>query len=392
MPPFGAILQQALIAAALLLVASVALSDRGTQPAMVSSTPADAATALPPGTTILQLELGAATPAWSPDGTLLAVSAYGGARSYPRFSVQLWDAQTGLPVRGLADTRGAGISGSSLSFTRDGRQLVAPLTDSAEAFQHTAMIVWDAASGAVLRQIPGPLPDRAIGFNEGQSLALSPDGRILALAADPNDHVVAFYDPATWQLAGTLTVDAVLPSVLAFSPDGKVLAVAGRGNDIVLVDPHARRVRRVIAAFHDSTRKPPDYLGSLAFSPDGRFVVAAPGFFSALAPIDAASGTSGQAIGPLRIWRVEDGALYRSFGQRGDRFDRLAWSPRRDGALVTAGADDRTLRFWQVDDPGDDAVRIVPLPEPASGLAFSPDGTRLAVSSGTKVLILRMPE
>ena len=392
MPPFGALLQQALIAAVLLLAASVALGDRGTRPEMGSSAPADSAAALPPGTTVLQLRLIAAVPAWSPDGTTLAVSAYVGLRSYPRFYVQLWDARTGAPVRGLADTRGAGVSGSSLSFTRDGRQLVAPLINSAEAFQHTAMTVWDAASGEVLRQVPGPVSDRAIGFGEGQSLALSPDGRILALSAYPLDHVVAFYDPATWQLAGTLTVDAVEPRVLAFSPDGATLAVAGRGNDIVLVDPQARRVVRTIAAFHDSTRKPPDYISGLAFSPDSRFVVAAPGSFSARASIDEASGTPGQAIGPLRIWRVEDGALYRSFGKHGDRIDWLAWSPRQDGALVTAGAEDRALRFWQVAGPGDDAVRTMPLPEPPSGLAFSPDGQRLAVSTGYKVLILPVPE
>ena len=59
-------------------------------------------------------------------------------------------------------------------------------------------------------------------------------------------------------------------------------------------------------------------------------------------------------------------ALQIDSGQRSDRIDMLAWSPRPGGTLVMAGQEDRALRFWAVDAASDEPVRIVPLPEPPS--------------------------
>ena len=66
-------------------------------------------------------------------------------------------------------------------------------------------------------------------------------------------------------------------------------------------------------------------MNSVAFSPDGQLL---------------ASGLWKM----VRLWRVEDGKLLRSFEGHKKLVNSVAFAP--DGALLASGSDDKTVQLW----------------------------------------------
>ncbi|HLV98275.1 MAG TPA: WD40 repeat domain-containing protein [Ktedonobacterales bacterium] len=198
--------------------------------------------------------------AFSPSNTALAVGlGFGEAKNPP--PVQLW------AVPGWQFLRSMGLPGGlvfSLAFSADGRTLIA---------EDVGATLYEVASGHVLQTIPS---------NEMQDIALSPDGRVLAVALlHENDSAqgytgqgetsIVLYDLTTGQRLRTLThQDGMLTSVafwsLAFSPDGRVLATGSANHQITLWNVAHGTLLRTLSG-HSSD------VFALAFSPDGRMLV-----------------------------------------------------------------------------------------------------------------------
>jgi WD40 repeat protein/serine/threonine protein kinase len=230
------------------------------------------------------------------------------------------------------------------------------------------------------------------------SLAMSPDGRLLATGGDS----IKIWDTSNQRLVTTIAgASTIIPSVtgiarnVAWSPDGKMLATAGPGNTVKIWDPREGTELLALRALElqphrvcwspDSRRLAagdragavliwdvaPDsqpvrlagkvsYVWSLAWSPDGKML---------------AVGDSQPGV--LDIWNPSERTLLHSARAHGHRISGLAWSP--DGRHL-ASCSNFHFKIW---DTGTWTSTIDRMAHSGSvhSLAWSPDGERLATGA-----------
>jgi RNA polymerase sigma factor (sigma-70 family) len=259
--------------------------------------------------------------AFAPDGKTLAAGDWG--------ETCLWDAATGKLIRRLP-------GGHGLAYSPEGDRLV---TAAEPGFR-----VRDAATGRDIAQF------RVRGDSPVQNLVLSPDGKLLAWLTQ--DNTLHLSDSATGkELLHWPGRKNVMPSSYAFSPDSRTVALACQiEKDVHLYDTTSgREVRRFVG--HRET------LYAVAISPDGKTLVSC-----------ARDDT-------LRYWDVATGKELRQVNHDGGVW-RLAFSP--DGTVLATGGGN--ARFW--DAATGKLLRVVE--RDADGhieaLAFSPDGKTLAAA------------
>jgi WD40 repeat protein len=283
--------------------------------------------------------------AWSPDGKLLATM--GGLQE----RIALWDPRSGKMLwEKVGDVGG----GEALAFSNDGRLLLAPAAKAGPEDDHTTLTLWDVATGTVAGHVAGPYPNEGVAWNFARKMALDRERGLMAVIAvsDPGSPV-GIYDTHDWMLKGTVAVEKEWPKVVAFGP-GSALAVGMVSSKIALFDARTRAIKRTIDV-HRSIR-------SLAYSPDGKFVV---------------SGVA-DAPDPIQIWSTADGTLVRSYAGNRAEVVGLAWSP--DGRYVASASYDRTIRLWPAATDGPGEI-VATLSSGVSCVAFSPDGAFLAGGS-----------
>jgi WD40 repeat protein len=260
------------------------------------------------------------------------------------FAVQLWDLATGQELRklfertwdGVSKDEGAGIT--SLGFSPDGRSLFA-------AGRHQPLRIWNLDTGAMATW-PAPTTGNP-------TIAASPDGRLVAVGGIDND--VRLHDAQTGEVIRTLSGHQGLVGSLRFSPSGRLLATGSEDATASLWEP---ATGKRVAHFQGHT----DGITGLAFSPDERTFV------------------SCGRRDPLRFWNVTTGKEPpRAPGHLGDV---LAVAFERDGNRIVSLGSDRTVRWWNPTSPKE--LSIIPTdPLPMGPAAFSRDLRRMAV--GTEV-------
>jgi eukaryotic-like serine/threonine-protein kinase len=308
--------------------------------------------------------------AFSPDGELLAVGL-------PE-KLNIWNFRAKTLVRSLA--RASGLMPSSpapgspanrprgfsfpgagtLAFLPDGKTLVAASMASVR--------VWNTADWterAALRDAAGPV-------------ALSRDGALLAtdtqkrFPLNAGESGLRLWDTATWKELRLLP-GASGPS--AFSPDGKTLATGAEAG-ITLWRLDEGGGKRVLEnSTNVLARAGPGFLfeRTLAFSPDGKFVVAARNTLSdrgvfVLGIWDAGSGKD-LGVMPSNARQIEHIGIISS----------LEFSP--DGRILATASLDYSIRLWDFLK----RERLTTLQGHLSEVwaaAFSPDGRTMV--SGAK--------
>jgi hypothetical protein len=160
---------------------------------------------------------------------------------------------------------------------------------------------------------------------------------------------------------GSLLPRSTPVNALAYSPDGALLAV-GTYQKVLLCDPKTRAVLVVWKGHADTVR-------ALAFTPDGRTLLA--------------GGGSPGAFGEVRLWRVAENREVGSLGEQADTINALAVSP--DGTLLATGSADKTVQVWDLAA----RKRLQTLREHADsvlGVAFRTDGKVLATAGADKTI------
>jgi WD40 repeat protein/serine/threonine protein kinase len=261
-------------------------------------------------------------------------------------TLRLWDARSGELVIVLRGHR-AEVEGAA--FTPDGLVLVSRSADG-------ELRVWDmelAERNGILRGHTRFVYD----------VAFSPDGEQVASAAW--DGSVRLWDATTGRQTGLLDHDPDLRKDkyqivggVAWHPGGKLLASVSRADQIILWDLTTRKRRHVFAA------PTGDSIGDTraAFNPAGTLLAAA------------------SRDGRVRLWDVTTGKPAGVLQGHQDLCADVAFSP--DGLQLASVGLDGTVRLWDVTTRGPIAVLRGP---PAYRLAYSADGHLIAAAMGGTV-------
>jgi WD40 repeat protein len=224
------------------------------------------------------------------------------------------------------------------------------------------LVLWDAASGRELHDLPAE--------EDVMAAAFSPDGRTLA-ATDPRGAVL--WDVVTGKEIARFEAQPSACAV-AFSPDGKTLAVADKNNVIQLWDVASGLV---VGRIKGAEKEPV----SLVFAPDGQTLAGA------------------TIQGTVRVWETGGKELWLHVLPRVKTRKAVALAFAPGGKVLAGIASDLTIRLWDARDGrelrafGDEAES----PQPANGpyspaaLAYSPDGKTLLTPGRGATLVLWDP-
>jgi WD40 repeat protein len=289
----------------------------------------------------LSAEINAAV--FSPNGQYILTGS--GSFDFADANVgHLWDLQTGAETRRLL---GHKEKVNTVAFTPDGQFA---LTGSGTGYDKEISIrLWNPATGEELRRFEGHT-----GFI--RRAVFSPDGRFLATGS--NDSTARLWDAASGRELKRIN-GYMIGLGLAFSPDSRLLAV-NQGKDVGLYDVATGSLLRSFSG-HQT------FITSVAFSPDGRFLL------------------TGSQDKTARLWDVESGASLRQFtGHKGGGISpewgdiMVAFSP--DGKFILTGSEDKTARLWDAK-TGAVVRQFSGHSQAITDVSFSPDGRWIVTAS-----------
>jgi tricorn protease-like protein len=267
-------------------------------------------------------------------------------------TIRIWDVQSGLQ---LAQMVGHERAVRFLEVSPDKRWIVTCSHDG-------TVRVWPADGGDA-RTAPahaGRIRNLVYSRDSNTLYSLGSDGSLKAWRAHDLQEV-----------ASTTVSEAGRPALsLALSPDGRFLAVALEEGDPDSADSNDGLIRlldaRTLAPA--STLRPTEgHVDSLAFSQDsGRLIV---------------GGWAGES-GHVWIWDLALGQVGRELAVHPSRVSAVAWSPK--GRIAATGSEDGTVEIWDAD-TGKSMRQCATLEKDASdplenrvmSLEFSPDGNHL---------------
>lgn len=248
-------------------------------------------------------------------------------------NVKLWETATGQEVRTL------GPSGDALAMTPDGQTLATGAADGVR--------LWECATGREL------FP--RTGIQEVGGAAVSPDGATIATGGA----TIRLWDARTAKVRQSLILHRGSVGGVAFSPDGKTLASGSGDGTVRLWDVATGDERQSFTGVTGGA-------GQVAFSRDGRLL---------------AASVMGDTTDNAKVWDLTTGQLKHTLKGRNDPGARgflrgVAFSPT-ESFLATCATS--TIFLW---DPATaqkfgELTFNVPDHE-VTGMAFSPDGRRLA--------------
>ncbi len=318
--------------------------------------------------------------AFSPDGSILA-SGSGVSKTVILLlgseghngTIKLWSVAKRQEITTL---KGHGKSVNSVVFSPDGSIL-------ASGGGNGTIKLWSVAKRQEITTLKGH-------GKSVNSVVFSPDGSILASGG--GNGTIKLWSVAKRQEITTLKGHGKSVNSVVFSPDGSILA-SGGGNGTIKLWSVAKRQEITTLKGHGKS------VNSVVFSPDGSILASGSGVSKT---VIFASGSGGED-GSIRLWSVAKRQEITTLKGHGKSVNSVVFSP--DGSILTSGSggSNGTIKLWSVAKRQEIAtlgyisynrrgiVNFVPFFFPNVDVAFSPDGSILAVKGSGMITLWKRP-